>query len=97
MYRYLYIIVFLFTASVVSQTKFDSLFVDLKVTKNDSVKAALYLKIGNLHIESKPDSALYYFNTSLLIATKINNKKIEAESLLNIAYYYETIHDYKNS
>ena len=97
MFRYLYIIAFLISASAVSQTKLDSLLLDLKATKNDSVIATLYLQVGNIYVKSNSDYALYYFDKSLLIATTINNKKIEAESLLNIAYYYENIHDYKNA
>ncbi|MBT8318189.1 MAG: tetratricopeptide repeat-containing sensor histidine kinase [Lutibacter sp.] len=76
--------------NVHSQTLKDSLLIKLRTTQQDSLKVNLLLDIGEEYYYTYQDSSKYYYLKALDLARKIKNKKLEAESLLSVGYYYDT-------
>lgn len=62
----------------------DSLKNVVAVTKYDTNKVKLFLEIGELHRNTIPDTALYYYQEALEIAENIEAKEFIAMSLIRI-------------
>ncbi len=61
-------------------------------TKNQKYIAVGYLKIGvYFHLENKFDSALYYYNKTILLSKAANNLIIEADAHQDLGLLYSSI------
>ena len=61
-------------------------------TKNQKYIAAGYLKIGvYFHLENKFDSALYYYNKTILLSKAYNNLIIEADAHQDLGILYSNM------
>jgi len=61
-------------------------------TKNQKYIAAGYLKIGvYFHLENKFDSALYYYNKTIILSKAANNLIIEADAHQDLGILYSSI------
>jgi serine phosphatase RsbU (regulator of sigma subunit)/Tfp pilus assembly protein PilF len=82
----------------------DSLLNVIRKTQSDTLKAAIYIKIGNLYIGADSDSILFYSNQALNIIDKSfntadeNSKKVflrlKGDALNNRGYGYCHLGDY---
>jgi len=70
---------------------------ELQFKLADTVSVSTNLKIGNLYSNMDSDSAIYYYNIALELATKINSEPQMAESLYKIAVYYNNTSNKKNA
>ena len=62
----------------------DSLKTELAIAQNDSIRAYLLMRVGENYQNCNPDSAIYYADKSILLATKVNYV-----SILNANYGFQ--------
>ena len=85
----LFICVFTFFNLSYAQSNSESLISKLKEAAIDTIKIQLLIDVGDEYFYTFPDSSHNYYQNALAISKKINNKKFEALSLLNLGFYYD--------
>ncbi len=86
------------TLFVFSQNKkADSLFHELKNTKQDSIRARLYIEIGDVFKIKSTDSAIFFYEKSLILAKKLKNISIQSKVLLFMGVAYKSQNDFKRA
>lgn len=88
---------FLLLNGINAQSYKDSLFIKLKNSKRDTLKIQLLNDVGDYYYFNHPDTSYAYYKQALQLSKKIQNKKFEANSLLNIGYYFDENEKYKES
>lgn len=83
-----------FSLKANGKNEVDSLLQIIDTTKEDTIKAKLYLKIGKSLAETDLDSTIYYCNRALYFATEASSKKYMAHSNSYIGYYSRRKTDY---
>jgi two-component system, NarL family, sensor kinase len=88
--RTLFGILSLFSETAISQDSklIDSLNVQIRKLKEDTVKVKQLIAAGDLFKSNNPDTALYYYNLALLLSAKINDEKFEILSYKSIGKFY---------
>ena len=77
-----------FINSNFSQSKSDSLLLELKNTKEDTTKALIYIELANCFINSDPKKAINYCNKSIRICNKTKFDKGTGKAYITIGQIY---------
>jgi tetratricopeptide (TPR) repeat protein len=89
--------------TVKADPKADSLLIQLKKAKEDTVKIRLYNELSAYFTKIKPDTAFYYVKQAISLSNKYLNsddeeikqavKILMANSYTNLGYYYKALND----
>ena len=79
------------------KVRFDSVYYELSMATNDSIRVDIYNSLSSMHKFSRPDSGIYYGNRALALARIIGYSEAELSVLPNIIWSYETIGDHSKS
>src|SRR4030095_8043194 len=85
--------VFIASGSAGQQTPADSLRQQLRIAKEDTMRASLLAKLSLEYVFSKPDSGLYLASEGLQLARKIDYPYGEAQNLFSLATYFRITGD----
>ena len=88
---------FTFAQRSVSTNRFDSLVRALKKSSSDTLTIKLYHLLSAQVAESNPKQVLFYEDSALTIAKRINSAKYITISLTNIGAYYRKISEFQKS
>ncbi len=102
------LVIFIFGASFLkADPKADSLLIQLRKAKEDTVKIRLYNELSANYTKSNPDTAYYYVTKAFDLALKISKSDDEkakgvvnvlmSESYKNLGYYYKALGDYEKA
>ena len=90
-------------ASVNANPKADSLLLQLKKAKDDTIKIRIYNELSSNYTKIKPDTALYYVNKAIELSNNIlktgdeETKQVVnillAQSYSNLGHYYKALDD----
>ena len=78
-------------------SKTDSLLKKLNNSTEDSSKIKIFLEVGNANINTLPDTALYFYQQALTLATNKGIKKLMASSYRYIGSIYSAKGSYNKA
>ena len=92
---------------VKADPKADSLLIQLRKAKEDTVRIRLYNELSDIYTKTKPDSAFYYVNYAIKLANKLIDSKNEdiipivknlnSNSYTNLGNYYKALGESNNA
>jgi tetratricopeptide (TPR) repeat protein len=95
------------TTNIKADPKADSLLVELKKTKQDTIKIRIFNELSTIYTKINPDTAFYYVNQSIDLSNKLlksgdNETKqavhiLMADSYTNLGYCYKALGDYEKA
>ena len=91
----IFILLFCFLFNSIGQNQtVDSLLFRLKNEKEDTVRCELYRQIGRIYLNVNPDSSMFFYKKSLVLAENKNLRKEEITTLRYIGNYYTNLGSY---
>lgn len=92
------LVILLISTSLIGQTaRLDSLRQELGNSPHDSISCKLYLQIGDIYEHSQPDSALFYYDKSLVLARSSGLKKPQSVALRYMGIIFRNQGNYEKA
>ena len=90
----LYIFLLLSFTNLLGQSTVDSLLDEIRHTENDTLKAKLYIQVGDLYENAMPDSALFYYKEAEKIIKNLGDNDLLSQILNYQGIIYLDKHDF---